>query len=104
MKQKQSQNNKQNGMDLRNILSRPAQSSTNSLVTREHMSKPKDTGLQYPELRGSRQHIQEPKDGRQLTSVTRDSRQHALEARVHRMPDPREHRVLEDREVKHWHA
>ncbi|KAL2543121.1 Sterile alpha motif (SAM) domain-containing protein [Abeliophyllum distichum] len=100
LKQKQSQNNKQNGMDLRNILSRPAQSSTNSLGTREHMSKPKDTGLQYPELRGSRQHIQEPKDGRRLTSITRDSRQHAPEARVHRMPDPREHRVLEDREFK----
>ncbi|CAA3001371.1 bicaudal C homolog 1-like [Olea europaea subsp. europaea] len=101
IKQKQSHKIEQNEIDLRNFLSRPAQSSTNSIVTREHMSKPKDTGLQYPELRYSRQHFQEPKDGRQLTSVTRDSRQHLPEARDQYVPNPRETRVPEAREVKH---
>ncbi|CAI9768028.1 unnamed protein product [Fraxinus pennsylvanica] len=101
MKQKQSHNKKQNEPDLRNILSRPDQSSTNSVVTRERMPKLKNTGLQYPELRYSRQHFQEPKDGRQLTSVTRDSRQYLREARDQRMPNPRKHCVPEAREVKH---
>lgn len=101
IKQKQSHKIEQNEIDLRNFLSRPAQSSTNSIVTREPMSKPKDTGLQYPELRYSRQHFQEPKDGTQLTSVTRDSRQHLPEARDQHVPNPRETCVPKAREVKH---
>ncbi|CAA2954381.1 Hypothetical predicted protein [Olea europaea subsp. europaea] len=65
------------------------------------MSKPKDGGLRYPELRYSRQHFRELEDGRQLTSLTRNSRLHPLEARVQYMPDPREPRVAETREAKH---
>ncbi|KAG8366212.1 hypothetical protein BUALT_Bualt17G0053000 [Buddleja alternifolia] len=87
---KQSQSSQQNGGDLRSILSRPAQSSTNSTTTRERMPEPKDTRPRYLE----------PMDGRQQFTQTRDDR-HLLpipEFRSHYVPDTRKQNILEARE------
>ncbi|KAL3840990.1 hypothetical protein ACJIZ3_025581 [Penstemon smallii] len=119
-KLKQNQNNQQSVMDLRNILSRPAQSSTNSIATRERMPEPKDTKpryldprdgrQQFAEPRDGRQHFTEPKDGRQhftvprdgrqVMPVTRDSNQHLQEHRLQNIPDPREQHMKESREER----
>ncbi|KAI3467466.1 hypothetical protein Pfo_024129 [Paulownia fortunei] len=95
---KQSQNSQQNGVDLRNILSRPAQSSTNSIPTRDRMPEPKDTRLRYLEPTDGRQHFTETRDGRHLLPVTRNSSQHIPEFRVEHAPDPRKQHILEARE------
>ncbi|KAL2546962.1 uncharacterized protein Fot_16195 [Forsythia ovata] len=117
-KLKQRQNAHQNGTDLRNILSRPAQSSTNNLGTRARVSEPKETRLHhtdprdgrqhFPETRDGRQHFPETRDGRQLMTMTRDSRQsirdygeqHIPEPSERRMPDPRQKRMPESREAR----
>ncbi|KAL3824212.1 hypothetical protein ACJIZ3_020241 [Penstemon smallii] len=50
---KQSQNIQQKGLDLRNILSRPAQSATNTTSTRNPIPEQKDTRLRYLEQNNS---------------------------------------------------
>lgn len=92
---KQSQNGKQNGGDLRNILSRPAQSSTNSVAPRDRMPEPKDARLRYLEPTDGRQHFTETMDGRNLTPVTRSASMHIPEFRVGHVPDPRKQHILE---------
>ncbi|KAL2453615.1 SAM domain-containing protein [Abeliophyllum distichum] len=107
-KLKQRQNAHQNGTDLRNILSRPAQSSTNTLGTRARVSEPKETRLHFPETRDGRQHFPETRDGRQLMTMTRDSRQsirdyreqHIPELSERHMPDPRQKSMPESREAR----
>ncbi|KAL6571755.1 hypothetical protein OROHE_002624 [Orobanche hederae] len=84
---KRSQNSQPNGMDLRDILSRPAQSSTNSITTRDRMPEPKD----------SRLHYSEPTDGRLLLPMTRNSSQHMSEYRVEQSTDHMKQYILESR-------
>ncbi|KAK4429886.1 hypothetical protein Salat_1289300 [Sesamum alatum] len=95
---KQSQNSQQTGMDLRNILSRPAQSSTNSIATRERMPEPKGTKLHYMETRGGRQELIETRDDRPFMPVTRNSSQRIPDFRVEHAPDPRKQYISEARE------
>ncbi|KAL6567769.1 hypothetical protein OROGR_001437 [Orobanche gracilis] len=84
---KRSQNSQPNGMDLRDILSRPAQSSTNSITTMDRIPEPKDLRLRYSE----------PTDGRLLLPMTRNSSQHMSEYRVEQSPDHRKQYILESR-------
>lgn len=93
---KQSQNGQQNGGDLRNILSRPAQSSTNSITKSERMPEPRDTRPHYLEPREGRQHytetrMPEPRDTRPRYLEPIDGRQHYTETREGRnfLPDTR---------------
>ncbi|KAL0336212.1 UNVERIFIED_CONTAM: hypothetical protein Sradi_4833100 [Sesamum radiatum] len=95
---KQGQNSQQTGMDLRNILSRPAQSSTNSIATRERMPEPKDTKLHYMEPRGGRQDLTETRDGGPFPHVTRNSSHRIPDFRVERAPEPRKQYISETRE------
>ncbi|KAK6139258.1 hypothetical protein DH2020_026998 [Rehmannia glutinosa] len=95
---KQSQNSQQNGVDLRNILSRPAQSSTNTITTRDRKPEPKDTRIRYLEPTDGRQHFTEARDGRHLLPMTRNSSQHIHEFRVEQAPDPRKQHIVESRE------
>ncbi|KAH6756408.1 Sterile alpha motif domain-containing protein [Perilla frutescens var. hirtella] len=92
---KQSQNSQQNGGDLRNILSRPAQSSTTSVTTRDRMPEPKDSRLRYLEPTDGRQHFTDTVDGRNLTPVPRSASGHIPEFRVGHAPDPRKQQILE---------
>lgn len=92
---KQNQNGQQNGGDLRNILSRPAQSSMNSIAARDRMPEPKDTKMRYPEPRDGRQHFTETMDGRSLTPVARNASMHIPEYRAGHAPDPRKQHILE---------
>lgn len=92
---KQGQSGQRNGGDLRNILSRPAQSSTNSVATRDRMPEPKDARMRYPEPRDGRQHFTETMDSRSLTPVTRNASLHIPEYRVGHAPDPRKQHILE---------
>ncbi|XP_073020073.1 uncharacterized protein [Primulina eburnea] len=95
---KQSHSRLQDGEDLRNILSRPAQSSTNSVSLWEKLPEPKDTRPRYLEPKDSRQHIPGPMDDRLLMSASRSSSQHLplpkvqqlLKPRVQLVPDARE--------------
>ncbi|GFP96154.1 hypothetical protein PHJA_001759500 [Phtheirospermum japonicum] len=96
---KQSQNNNQNHIDLRNILSRPAQSSTNSITSRDKMPEPKDTRFRYLEPTNGRQLVSETRDGRHLLPMTRNSNPHIPEFRVDQSPDPRKQQILETREI-----
>lgn len=89
---KQSQNGQQNGGDLRSILSRPAQSSTNSVTTRNRMPDPKDARLRYLEPTDGRQHFTDTMDGR---NVPRSASVHIPEFRVGHAPDPRKQHILE---------
>ncbi|RAL53235.1 hypothetical protein DM860_006907 [Cuscuta australis] len=79
-------NEKQNAVDLRDVLSRSGQSSTGPINTRPHMPEPKDTRL----------HHIDPRDSRQRMIEGRDGRQHMPESRRLRppMPDPRDSRQL----------
>ncbi|CAA2969931.1 bicaudal C homolog 1-like [Olea europaea subsp. europaea] len=107
-KLKQRQNALQNGTDLRNILSRPAQSSSNSRGMRARVPEPKEMRLQHTDPRDGRQHFPETRDGRQLMTMTRDSRQSIPDyreqnipgLREQRMPDPRQKRMPEFREAR----
>ncbi|KAL1550919.1 ankyrin repeat and SAM domain-containing protein 6 [Salvia divinorum] len=92
---KQNQNGQQNGGDLRNILSRPAQSSMNGVATRDRMLEAKDTKMRYPEPRDGRQHFTETLDGRSLTPVARNASLHIPEYRGGHAPDPRKQHILE---------
>lgn len=92
---KHSQNGKQNGGDLRNILSRPAPSSTNSIATRDRLPEPKDARLRYLEPTDGRQHFTETMDGRSLTPATRSASLHIPEFRVGHASDPRKQHILE---------
>lgn len=100
---KKSENGQQNGGDLRNILSRPAQSSTNSVPKSERMPEPRDARLQYfeptegrqhfsetrmPEPRDTRPHYLEPTDGRQHYTETRDGRKFLPDTRNSNLPIP----------------
>ncbi|PIN21282.1 hypothetical protein CDL12_06017 [Handroanthus impetiginosus] len=95
---KQSQNSKRNGVDLRNILSRPAQSSTDSKTTQDRKPEPRHTRSHYLEPMGGKQHFTETRDGRNLLPVTRNSSQHMPEFRIEHTPDPRKQHILEARE------
>ncbi|XP_042049029.1 uncharacterized protein LOC121794765 [Salvia splendens] len=92
---KQNQNGQQNGGDLRNILSRPAQPSMNSVAARDRMPEPKDTKMRYPEPRDGRQHFTETMDGRSLTPVARNASMHIPEYGAGHAPDPRKQHILE---------
>ncbi|CAI9785185.1 unnamed protein product [Fraxinus pennsylvanica] len=97
-KQKQRQNDQQSGTDLRNILSRPAQSSTNSLGTRARRSESKETRLHHTDPRDGRQHFPETRDGRQLMTMTMDSRQSIRDYRELQIHEPREQRMSDPRQ------
>ncbi|KAL6562593.1 hypothetical protein OROGR_003600 [Orobanche gracilis] len=84
---KRSQNSQPNGMDLRDILSRPAQSSTNSITTKDRMPEPEDLRLRYSA----------PTDGRLLLPMIRNSSQHMSEYRVEQSTDHRTQYILESR-------
>lgn len=92
---KQSQNGKQNGGDLRNILSRPAPSSTNNVATKDRLPEPKDAKLRYLERTDGRQHFTDTMDGRSLTPVTRSASFHIPEFRIGHASDPRKQHILE---------
>lgn len=89
---------KQNGGDLRNILSRPAQSSTNSIASRDRMPEPKDTRLRYSDPMDGKQHYRETRDGGHLLPASRYSSQHIPEFRREHVVDPREKQILGARE------
>ncbi|KAL8534048.1 hypothetical protein ACS0TY_010170 [Phlomoides rotata] len=120
---KQSQNGQQNGGDLRNILSRPAQSSSNSIAKSERMPEPRDTRPHYseptegrqqftetrmPEPRDARLRYLEPTDGRQHYTETRDGRNFLPDTRNANLPipefrvgrtyDPRRQHILDARD------
>lgn len=90
-----SQNGNQNGGDLRNILSRPAQSSTNSVAARDRRPEPRDARMHYLEPRDGRQHFKESIDSRNLSPVPRNSSLHMSELRDGHAPDPRKQHFLE---------
>lgn len=92
---KQSQKGKHNSGDLRNILSRPAQSSTNSVATRDRMPDPKDPRMRYLERTDGRQPFAEAVDGRSVTPVTRSAALQIPEFRVGHTHDPRKPHILE---------
>ncbi|CAI9756258.1 unnamed protein product [Fraxinus pennsylvanica] len=94
------QNAEQSGTDLRNILSRPAQSSTNSLGSRARVPEPKEMRLQHTDPRDVRQHFPETRDGRQLMTMTRDSRQSIRDYREQNIPEPREQRIPDPRQKR----
>ncbi|KAL7133191.1 hypothetical protein ABFS83_12G123600 [Erythranthe nasuta] len=97
--QKQGQNSQQSGGDLRNFLSRPAQSTTNTIATRDRIPEPKDTRLRYLESMDDKQHFTETRDGRHLPQpITRYSSQHFPELRSEHAPDPRRQHIMEGRE------
>ncbi|CAK9182504.1 unnamed protein product [Ilex paraguariensis] len=58
-------NDQQTGMDLRQMLSRPAQPSTTSLGTQHRILEPRDARQHVPEPKEIRQHLPEPKEVRQ---------------------------------------
>ncbi|EYU29690.1 hypothetical protein ABFS82_12G112200 [Erythranthe guttata] len=96
---KQGQNSQQSGGDLRNFLSRPAQSTTNTIATRDRIPEPKDTRLRYLESMDGKQHFTEARDGRHIPPpVTRYSSQHIPELRSEHAPDPRRQHIMEGRE------
>ncbi|GER32306.1 sterile alpha motif domain-containing family protein [Striga asiatica] len=93
---KQSQSSQPNVPDLRNILSRPAQSSTNSVITRDRMPESKDTRPRYPEPTSDGQHLKETRHRQPLIPMARNPSLHLSEIRA---PDPRKQHMLEPREI-----
>ncbi|KAK4376792.1 hypothetical protein RND71_003088 [Anisodus tanguticus] len=107
-------NGQQNGVDLRDFLSRPAQYSTAKPSSRKHIPDPRDNRPRVPEpidnrprvpearddrqqmldSRGSRQYMPEIRDSRQYMPEIRDSRQYMPEIRDSRqyMPEIRDSR------------
>lgn len=87
LKQTQSDGH-QNGVDLREMLSRPSRPSTASMQQRmseqangrHHMAEPKDVRQRLPEPKDVRQRLPEPKDVRQRLPEPKDVRQY--------MPEP----------------
>jgi len=64
-KNKQTQSNGQhNGVDLREMLSRPARPSTKSLAMQQHILDPRSSRHQMPELKDVRHRLPETKDVR----------------------------------------
>ncbi|KAL3631070.1 hypothetical protein CASFOL_024054 [Castilleja foliolosa] len=96
---KQSQNSNQNRVDLRNILSRPAQSSTNSITAWDRMPEPKDTRFYYSEPTNGIQSVPEIRDGRHIMPMTRNSSPRVPEFHVEQSPDPRKPQILKTREI-----
>ncbi|XP_049365859.1 uncharacterized protein LOC125830734 isoform X2 [Solanum verrucosum] len=84
-------NGQQNGVDLRDFLSRPAQSSTAKPSSRQHIPdqrdnrqrvpEPRDNRARVPEPRDNRARVPEPRDNRPRVSDPRDDRQHMLDSR-----------------------
>ncbi|XP_075496026.1 uncharacterized protein LOC142533224 [Primulina tabacum] len=95
---KQSHNRLQDGEDLRNILSRPAQSSTNSVSAWEKLSETNDTRPRYLEPKDRRHHIPTSRDDRQLISLSRSSSQHLPSSKVQLLLNPRVQHVPDARE------
>ncbi|KAL3654129.1 hypothetical protein CASFOL_003810 [Castilleja foliolosa] len=95
---KQSHSN-QSRIDLRNILSRPAHSSTNSITTRDKMPETKDTRFHYLEPTNGRQPISETRDGRHLLPMPRNSNPQIPEFRIDQSPNPRKLQMQETREI-----
>lgn len=97
-----------NGVDLRELLSRPARSSTTSLSPQERVPESRNgrqrmpESKHMPEPRDIRQHMDEPRDVRPRILESSDSRQRMLEPRDgrERMPEPRDgrHRMPEPRD------
>ncbi|XP_015076633.1 uncharacterized protein LOC107020691 [Solanum pennellii] len=77
-------NGQQNGVDLRDFLSRPAQSSTAKPSSRQHIPDQRDNRRRVPEPRDSRARVPEPRDNRARVPEARDNRP--------RVPDPRDDR------------
>lgn len=92
--QKSMQKQSQNGGDLRNLLSRPAQSSTNSVATRGRRPEPREARMQYLDPRDERQHFKESMDGRNLSPLPRNSSLHVPEFRVGYATDSRKQHFL----------
>ncbi|XP_073130249.1 uncharacterized protein [Henckelia pumila] len=95
---KQSHKRLQDGEDLRNILSRPAQSSSNSVSAWEKLPETRDTRPRYSEPKDIRHHIPAPRDDRQLMSVSRSSSQHLPLSKVHQLLNPRVQHMPDARE------
>ncbi|CDP00219.1 unnamed protein product [Coffea canephora] len=84
-----------NGMDLRDLLSRPAQSSTSSLGTQQRMPQLKDPRKHFPEPRDGRHQMLQPRNARYLMPEPSDGRRHVSEPRDARQP------LSESRDVRY---
>ncbi|KAM3304012.1 protein IQ-DOMAIN 14 [Capsicum chacoense] len=87
-------NGQQNGVDLRDFLSRPAQSSTESPSSRHDIPDQRDNRPRVPEPRDSRPRVPEPRDSRPRVPELRDIRARVPEPRNTRprVPEPRNDR------------
>ncbi|KAM3358805.1 protein IQ-DOMAIN 14 [Capsicum galapagoense] len=87
-------NGQQNGVDLRDFLSRPAQSSTESPSSRHDIPDQRDNRPRVPEPRDSRPRVPEPRASRPRVPELRDSRARVPEPRNTRprVPEPRNDR------------
>ncbi|MCD7457773.1 hypothetical protein HAX54_036125 [Datura stramonium] len=87
-------NGQQNGVDLRDFLSRPAQSSTAKPSSRQHISDQRDNRPRVPEPRDYRPRVPEPRDDRHHMIDSRGSRQYLPEIGDSRkyMPEARDFR------------
>lgn len=84
-------NGQQNGVDLRDFLSRPSQTSTAKPSSRQHIPDPRDNRPRVPEPRDDRPRVSEPRvnrprvpeprDNRSRVPEPRDDRQHMLDSR-----------------------
>ncbi|XP_060214397.1 uncharacterized protein LOC132641422 isoform X1 [Lycium barbarum] len=87
-------NGQQNGVDLRDFLSRPAQSSTAKPSSRQHIPDPRDNRPRVSEMRDNRPRVPEPRDNRPRVLEPRDDRHHMLDSRGSRqyLPEIRDSR------------
>ncbi|XP_055810218.1 uncharacterized protein LOC129880279 [Solanum dulcamara] len=87
-------NGQQSGVDLRDFLSRPAQSSTAKPSSRQHIPDQRDNRARVPEPRDNRARVPEPRDNRQHMLDSRGSRQYLPEIKDSRqyMPEARDFR------------
>ncbi|KAK4358189.1 hypothetical protein RND71_023799 [Anisodus tanguticus] len=87
-------NGQQNAVDLRDFLSRPAQSSTAKLSSRQHIPDPRDNRPRVPEPRDNRPRVPEQRDNRPRVPEPRDDRLHMLDSRGSRqyLPEIRDSR------------
>ncbi|CAI9092822.1 OLC1v1028165C6 [Oldenlandia corymbosa var. corymbosa] len=93
LKRSQSSNHRSD-LDLRDLLSRPAQSSTTSSGTQRRTAQPEDVRKHYLEPRDSRQPMKDSRNSGQLVSESKNVRQQLFEPRGYRerLPDPRDSR------------
>lgn len=79
MLKKNLNSSKQNDVDLRDILSRPAHSSTTTLGIQKRLPEPEDTRRGFSGPRDGRQQMPEPRPAKQLLTEPRNGRQYLPE-------------------------